>query len=94
MNGIKDDLRFRSTTTIIDDVDFLKVQLDKIKVSKFTKLVKHLQTEKEIESKEIRGSRVVARTKKYIGASQLGIKNRRRLAFSGNNTKRDPHPPI
>lgn len=92
MSGIKDDLRFRSTTTTIEDVDLLKVQLDKVKVSKFTNLVKRLQAEKEIDSKEIRGFRVVARTKKYTGSGQLKDKSRKKLAFKeAFNNYSDPY---
>jgi len=63
INRIKDDLRFRSSTTAIEEIDFSRIQLEKIKAAKFRDLVKKLQTEKEIDSKEIRGFRVVARTK-------------------------------
>lgn len=82
IENIKGDLRFRSTTTAIEDVDFSKIQLDKIKVRKFRELTKKLQIEKEIDSKEIRGFKVVARTKKYTGAGQLKTKSRRQLSFS------------
>lgn len=92
INEIKNDLRFRSTTTIIEEVDFSKVQLDKIKVDKFKKVVKSIQTERDIDSKEIRGFKVVARTKKYTGASQLKAKSKRQLAFSeAYNNYNDPY---
>lgn len=79
---IKGDLRFRSTTTSIEDVDFYKFQLEKIKVDKFKEVVKTIQVEKEIDSKEIRGFKVVARTKKYANASGLKNKSRRKISFS------------
>jgi Fe-S cluster assembly ATPase SufC len=82
VNNIKDALRFRSTTTAIEDVDFNKIQIEKIKVNKFKRLVKKMHTEKEIDSKEIRGFKVVARTRKYTGASQLKAKSKSNLAFS------------
>jgi Fe-S cluster assembly ATPase SufC len=82
INRIKEDLRFRSSTTAIEEIDFSRIQLEKIKAVKFKDLVKKLQTEKEIDSKEIRGFRVVARTKKYTGASQLKAKSKRTLSFS------------
>ena len=80
---IKGDLRFRSTTTSIEDIDFYKFQLEKLKVDKFEKVVKTIQVEKEIDSKEIRGFKVVARTKKYVNASGLKNKSRRKISFSG-----------
>jgi len=82
INNIKDSLRFRSTTTAIEEVDFNKIQIEKLKAAKFKRLVKRLQHEKEIDSKEIRGFKVVARTKKYTGASQLKAKSKSQFAFS------------
>lgn len=79
---VKVDLRFRSATPTIEDIDFSKIQLDKIKVQKFEEISKIIQTEKIIDSKEIRGFRVIARTKKYTGAGQLKAKSKRQLSFS------------
>ena len=79
---IKNDLRFRSTTTTIEDVDFSKIQLDKIKVNKFKAIVKSIQNEKNIDSKDIRDFKVVARTKRFTGAIQLKNKSKRQLTFS------------
>lgn len=82
VDRIKDDLRFKSTTTSIEEIDLYKFQLEKLKVNKFKTLVKKIQFEKEIDSKEIRGFKVVARTKKYTGANQLKNKSGKKLSFS------------
>lgn len=82
IESIKDSLKFRSTTTTVEEVDFHKIQLEKIKVHKFKQLVKAIQTEKVIDSKEIRGFKVLAKTKKYTGASQLKNKSKSKLSFS------------
>jgi hypothetical protein len=82
IESIKENLRFRSTTTSIEEVDFSQIQLEKIKVQKFKSLVKKIQTEKVIDSKEIRGFKVLAKTKKYTGASQLKNKSKSKLSFS------------
>ena len=82
IESIKDSLKFRSTTTSIEEIDFSKVQSEKIKVQKFTKLVKSVQSEKIIDSKEIRGFKVLAKTKKYTGAGQLKKKSKTNLRFS------------
>ena len=82
IESIKDSLKFRSTTTTVEEVDFNKIQLEKIKVQKFKQLVKSIQTEKVIDSKEIRGFKVLAKTKKYTGASQLKNKSKSKLSFS------------
>ena len=92
LNRIKEDLRFRSSTTAIDDIDFSKIMLEKIKVSRFRSIVKNLQKEQVIDSKEIRGFKVVAKTKKYTGASQLKAKSKRQLSFSeAFNNYDDPY---
>ncbi|MBF4518667.1 histidinol-phosphatase [Flavobacterium sp. ANB] len=92
IDRVKNDLRIRSSTTAIEDTDFAKIQMDKIKTIKFIELVRKLQHEKEIDSKEIRGFKVVARTKKYTGASQLKAKSKRQLAFTeAFNKYNDPY---
>ena len=82
IDQIKDGLRFRSTTTAIEPIDFQKVQREKLKVRKFEELVNNLKIERIIDSKDIRGFKVVAKTKRYTGASQLKNKSRSQLAFS------------
>lgn len=79
---IKDDLKIRSSSTSIEDIDFYKIQMDKIKVAKFDEIVNKLQTEKIIDSKEIRGFKVIAKTKKFTGALQLQKKSKSKLTFS------------
>lgn len=89
---IKEELQFRSTTTTIDDVDFTKVMLNKVKINGFKQIVNNLKAEKEIDSKEIRGFKVIAKTKKYTGASQLKSKSKSQLAFSNAfNNYDDPY---
>lgn len=82
ISNIKSDLKFRSTTTSIEEIDFNKIQTEKEKVKKFNSLVKQIQNEKIIDSKEIRGFKVIAKTKKYTGAGQLKAKSKSQLAFS------------
>lgn len=82
IESIKDSLKFRSTTTSIEEVDFSKIQTEKIKVQKFIQLVKNVQSEKVIDSKEIRGFKVLAKTKKYTGAGQLKKKSKTTFGFS------------
>jgi ABC-type lipopolysaccharide export system ATPase subunit len=89
---IKDDLRIRSSTTAVEELDFSKIQMEKIKIAKFKDVVKKLHQEKEIDSKDIRGFKVVARTKRYTGASQLKAKSKRQLSFSDAfNNYNDPY---
>jgi len=82
ISKIQDELRFRTTSTFVEDIDLYKIIMDDEKVKKFTKIVEELKVEKEINSKEIRGFKVVAYSKKYTGASQLKNKSKRMLSFS------------
>lgn len=79
---IKDELQFRSSTTTIEDCDFSEILMNKIKIEKFIDLVGILKNEKEIDSKEIRGFKVIAKTKKFANASDLKSKSGRNLSFS------------
>ena len=79
---IKGDLSFRSTTTRIEEIDFSKILMDKIKTKKFTEVVKKLQINNIIDSKDIRNFKVIAKTVKYTGAGQLKTKSRKKLSFS------------
>lgn len=82
IEDIKNDLIFRSTNTAIKEIDFTKIQKEKIKVSKFENIVNNLKIEKEIDSKPVRSFRIVARTKKYENATALGKKYGKKLSFS------------
>lgn len=82
IGNVKDSLRFRSTTTAIEDVDFYKTQFEKLKINKFCEIVRKLQSERVIDSKEIRGFKIIAKTKKFTGAAQLKDISKSKLAFS------------
>lgn len=79
---VKEDLKIRSSSTSIENLDFYKIQMDKIKVAKFDEIVSKLHLEKVIDSKEIRGFKVIAKTKKFTGALQLQKKSKSKLVFS------------
>ena len=92
IGNVKDALRFRSTTTAIEDVDFHKTQFEKLKINKFCQIVKKLQSDRIIDSKEIRGFKVIAKTKKFTGAAQLKDISKSKLAFSNAfNNYNDPY---
>ena len=92
IGNVKDSLRFRSTTTAIEDVDFYKTQLEKVKINKYCYIVKKLQTEKVIDSKEIRGFKIIAKTKRFTGAAQLKSISKSQLTFSNAyNNYNDPY---
>lgn len=82
VTNIQDDLKFRTSSTFPENVDFYRVLNDSVKIKRFTKVVSELKTEREIDRKEIRGFKIVARTKNYTGASQLNKKSGKKIAFT------------
>lgn len=86
---IKADLRLKTATSPPTDIDFYSILFENEKVKKFNKVVSELQKEREIDRKEIRGFKVVARTKKFTGAQQMKNKSGRQLAFSTPFSKYD-----
>ncbi len=81
-SNIQEQLRFRTNSTYPENVDFYKIVSDNKKVEKFSKIVFGLKNEREIDRKEIRGFKIVARTKSYSGAFQLKNKSKRKLSFT------------
>jgi len=82
MTNIQEELKFRTNSTSPENIDFYKLVTDYNKVEKFNKVISGLKSEREIDRKEIRGFKIVARTKCYTGASQLKNKSKRKLAFA------------
>lgn len=79
---VKADLRLKTATSPPIDIDFYNILIENEKVKRFIKVVSELQKEREIDRKEMRGFKVVARTKKFTGAQQMKNKSGRQLAFS------------
>lgn len=86
---IKDDLRLKSSTTLPTEIDFYGILFENEKVKKFIKVVQEIQKEKEIDRKEIRGFKVVARTKRYKGAQEMKNKSGTKIAFTNAFSKYD-----
>ncbi|WBX72939.1 histidinol-phosphatase [Tenacibaculum pacificus] len=68
---VKDELRFRTSSSIPTDVDFYRTLIDNEKIKKFITIVNNIKSEKEIDKKEIRGFKIVASTKRFSNASHL-----------------------
>lgn len=79
---IQDDLKVRTSSTFPENIDFYRILTDLEKTKKFIKVVADLKVEREIDRKEIRGFKIVARTKNYTGASQLNRKSGKKIAFT------------
>jgi ABC-type dipeptide/oligopeptide/nickel transport system ATPase subunit len=81
ISNIKDELKFRTTNTSPENIDLYRIAIDRKKVDKFEQLVSNLKVEREIDRKEIRGFKIVARLKNFTGASQLQWKSKSRQKF-------------
>jgi ABC-type histidine transport system ATPase subunit len=83
ISKIKDELRFRTSSTVPEDVDFYRILIEKEKVKKFTRIVNKLKIEKEIDRKEIRGFKIVAISKVFTSATHLKKFYRRQTSLTG-----------
>lgn len=82
LSEIKRNLQSRTAATRVEDVDFYKVQMDSVKVDKFNRIVRALQSESVIHEKEIEGFKIQARKRKYNGAGELKTHSGRVVTFS------------
>ena len=82
LSEIKRNLQSRTAATRVEDVDFYKVQMDSVKVDKFNRIVRALQSESVIHEKEIEGFKIQARKRKYNGAGELKAHSGRVVTFS------------
>lgn len=89
IKGIKNKLRLRTAATVIDDVDFNKVILDREKVNKFTKIASLIKEECKVQEKEVFGFKVEAKASRFTGAGELKSFSGKQLAFSNAYSKYD-----
>ncbi len=82
IDNTKRALHTRSAQTNIEDIDLYQIALGHKKVDKFNDVVNYLKTEKEIHRKDIGKFKIIAETKKYMGAQELKNKSGRRMVFS------------
>ncbi|WP_316840055.1 PHP domain-containing protein [Pedobacter gandavensis] len=79
---VKEDLRLKTSTTPPNEIDFYNIILENEKIKRFNNVAIEIQKDREIEKKQIRGFKIVARTKKFTGAQQMKTKSRKLLAFA------------
>ena len=82
LSDIKRSLQSRTAATRVEDVDFYEIQMDSVKVDKFNRIVRALQSESVIHEKEIEGFKIQARKRKYNGAGELKTHSGRVVTFS------------
>jgi hypothetical protein len=80
---IKNELRFRTSSTVPEEIDFYRILVEKEKVIKFNRIVNSLKEEKEIDRKEIRGFKIVASAKRFSSATHLKKVCRRQISLTG-----------
>jgi len=81
ISNIQNELRIRTARTSVENIEFYDLLLDYEKIKKFSQIVKILKNEKEIHSKEMRGFKIVANSKKYTGAGQLKKRSGKTISF-------------
>lgn len=84
---VKEELKLKTSTTPPSEIDFYHILIENEKVKKFIDVATAIQKEREIDRKEIRGFKIVAKTKKYTGAQQLKNKSGRNLSFANSFSK-------
>ena len=82
LKDIKRDLHSRSAATTIEDVDLYEVAMNKIKVDKFSEVVTLTRSERLIESANLQGFEIVAKTANFKGALDLKKHSESQKAFS------------
>ncbi len=82
VTSIKSELRVHTAATLIEDVDFYQISINRKKVEKFRNVVNAAKNDKEIFRKEIQGYVIVANRKRFLGAQKLKSISGRKLTFS------------
>lgn len=82
IENIKDELKSCTSSSSITDIDFYNILFENKKIEIFNTICKLVQHEKTIESTTVRRFKVVASSKKYQSARELGKKAGKKLTFS------------
>lgn len=71
VSSIKEELGTRTTSTVIPDIDFYRIQMNKQKVKAFCDIAKKIKQERTIEQKSVYSFRIVATARAFKGAQEL-----------------------
>lgn len=82
LDSIKAELRVRTSTSPIPDIDFYNLQMNKRKVARFIQIANAIKRKKIISSKELHSFKVVATALPFAGAQELKNLSGKVLAFS------------
>lgn len=81
-NDIQRELRIKTTSTFIENVDFYSVAIDEMKVAKFTEVVSELKKQREINKEELGKFSIITTTKPVESASDLQKIGREKKVYS------------
>jgi hypothetical protein len=82
INDIQRELRVKTTSTFIENVDFYNIAADEIKLEKFESVVTELKKERQINKEELGKFSIITSTKPIEGASDLQRIGRDRKIYS------------
>ncbi len=82
IKNIKKALRFKTSATIVEDINFYDILMDKLKIKKFTEITETLQIDREITREDIQGYNIIAKAEKYKGAFELQKRSGKKHTFS------------
>lgn len=82
VKDIKRQLQSRSAATTIEDIDLYEVAMNKVKVKKFGEAVALARTERIIESANLQGFEIIAKTVNFKGAQDLKNHSESQKKFS------------
>lgn len=71
VGNIKTTLSSRTTNTVIPEIDFYKILLNRRKIEKFVAIAKGIQQKRIIEQKSVHSFNIVARSRPFNGAQEL-----------------------
>ena len=71
VRDIKKNLKLRTSATQVDDVDLYRIIIEERKVSRFTEIVKLMQTKAIISEESLQGFRVIATKAPFLGAGEV-----------------------
>lgn len=82
IDTIKAELRVRTATVLIPDIDFYNLLMNKRKIARFNIIANAAKTEQTIFSKELHSFKIIATAKPFNGAQEIKSLSGKVIAFS------------
>lgn len=82
IKDIKKSLKMRTSAVQVEEVDLYRAIMEKRKIKRFEKIIKHLQKEETIAEETIQGFTVVAKKGPFAGAGEIKKVSGTKSAFS------------